>query len=74
MDEKRYKPRVTDNKIASKFERNPPTAFTVVVGKFGLAYRRLEDGGVRSAHHGTQGVTVFDSGVHLRGDETTNEV
>lgn len=44
MDENRYKPRVTDNKIASKFERNPPTALAVVVGKSGLAYRRPEDG------------------------------
>ena len=31
-------------KIASKFNRNPPTALAVIVGKSGLAYRRKEDG------------------------------
>ena len=74
MDENRHKQRIADKKIASKFKRNPPTALAVVVGKSGLAYRRPEGRGVRSAHHGAQGVTVFDNGVYLRGDETTNEV
>lgn len=31
-------------KIASKFKQNPPTALAVIVGKYGIAYRRNEDG------------------------------